>query len=485
MKNRNLRRLVSIVTILICVGLLSPGFHSTDAIASSLSATANGGVIIAPGDPVEIAIANFSGDPFTDAADIPLAIQLAIADYGPIKGFSVQTNSFDTGCDAATAATAAANIVANAQHVGVIGPLCSSATTGAAPLFETAGLVMISASNTAVDLHTYGPNIFNRLVIEDPSNDHWNAQVSGLASVQTWEANFATTHGHAPWIFAKYAYDAALLLLTRIEQVSIVDGGGNLVVNRDQLATAVRATTNYAGVTGMIALDANGTRLNTFETAVWTDEFSSPTVMEIFAASSIDPPWSWLNEDPTHWSLTARPGFLRIITQPQAPANNLLLMNIPQGDIEMRTLLSFSPTENIQRAGLIIYNSEGNSLALYHAYCDFGPPGCPGDGIFFDYAKDGSLVGSNYASTSPLAADMYLRIVQDGGDYTAYVSTTGREWTMIGTHTPAWEPLQVGLTADNVTCCSNTEIPADFDFFVIQYPTYVQYIPLLSKPATQ
>lgn len=483
MKIGTFRRFTGVIAVLICLGFLSSGLLPTGAFASPLSAAANGSVVIAPGNPVEIAVANSTVIP--EAADIPLAVQQAISAYGAIKGFSVQTNSFDTGCDGAVAATKAANIVANAQHVGVLGPLCSGATIGAAPVFEAAGLVMISASNTAMDLHTYGPNIFNRVVIEDPGSDNWNAQVSGLASVQTWEADFNTIYGHAPWSFAKYAYDAAMLLLTRIEQVSTVDGGGNLVIDREQLATAVRTTTNYAGITGMIALDVNGTRLNTFETAVWTDEFSSPAGYAVFTTSSIEPPWSWMNEDPTHWSLTARPGYLRILTQAQAPTQNLLFMDIPHGDIEVRTLLSFSPTENIQRAGLMIYNSEGNLLALYHAYCDFGPPGCPGEGIFFDHVDDGSIVGSNYATTSPVAGDTYLRIVQDGDVFTAYASTTGREWTMIGTHTPAWEPLQVGLTGDNVTCCSDTEIPADFDFFVIQYPTYPQYIPLLSKPVTQ
>ncbi|MGD8968762.1 MAG: hypothetical protein PVI07_14750, partial [Anaerolineae bacterium] len=38
----------------------------------------------------------------------------------------------------------------------------------------------------------------------------------------------------------------------------------------------------------------------------WSDDFSS---------LSLGPTWSWVREDPTHWSLTQHPGFLRMTTQ--------------------------------------------------------------------------------------------------------------------------------------------------------------------------
>ena len=40
----------------------------------------------------------------------------------------------------------------------------------------------------------------------------------------------------------------------------------------------------------------------------WTDDFD---------AASLDSSWSWIRNDPTHWSLTERPGFLRITTDTQ------------------------------------------------------------------------------------------------------------------------------------------------------------------------
>jgi len=57
-------------------------------------------------------------------------------------------------------------------------------------------------------------------------------------------------------------YDAASLLIHRLWQVSRIVNG-NLLINRAALASAVRNTTNYWGVTCTITLDpASGNRLN-------------------------------------------------------------------------------------------------------------------------------------------------------------------------------------------------------------------------------
>jgi ABC-type branched-subunit amino acid transport system substrate-binding protein len=43
--------------------------------------------------------------------------------------------------------------------------------------------------------------------------------------------------------------------------VAVVDEAGNLVIDRQALARAVRATTDYRGTTGTISFDENGDRL--------------------------------------------------------------------------------------------------------------------------------------------------------------------------------------------------------------------------------
>jgi predicted GH43/DUF377 family glycosyl hydrolase len=212
-------------------------------------------VIVPPGDPIEIAtVMLWAWDATQDHLD---AVQMAMDDYGSIQGWSVQRNDYDGGCDETSGENAANDAVANAQNVGVIGATCSSSSRGAAPVLEGADVVMISHSSTGPDLHVYGPTIFNRMVVSDPKFEGWDMLASDLASVQAWEAEFQSIYGHAPDLFAKYAYDATTLLLTRIDEVSSVGGGGNLIIPRLAVVNTVRMTTDLAGVTGNIALDEN------------------------------------------------------------------------------------------------------------------------------------------------------------------------------------------------------------------------------------
>jgi len=422
-----------------------------------------GMVIIAPGNPIQIAVAYSNVIPGTD--DLHIAVQMAMADYGTIKGFSAQSNLHDTGCDGTKAATEAANIVANTQNVGVIGPFCSGSTIGALPVFESAELVMISPSNTAANLYDFGPGVFNRVIPADPIFDGWDVWVSGLPSTQSWEADFETTASHPPMVFAKYAYEAAMLLLTRIDQVSSVDGGGNLVVDRSALASAVRITDDLQGITGKITLDPFGSRVSDFLAPVWMDDFS---------AASLDENWIWIDEDPSNWSLTANPGYLRIITQ--SPTQNRLVQDLPAGDFEIRTRVEFTPTEDYQFAGLSIFVDNENALNFGRAYCSTPAPDCMGNAIYYDFVVNGAITFSD-VMTITLQNEAHLLMKFEGGVYTGYVSTDGIVWEEVGSHTPTFTPQYVGLYASGQT--STTEIPADFDYFTLTAPNEMIYLPLM------
>jgi hypothetical protein len=226
----------------------------------ALAAPQNDTVIVPSGSPVEIALMTWND--WGPAADIATAVQMAMDDYGPIKGFALMLNGYDAGCDPTNGANAASLVVANPQNAGALGPICSSTATGAAPVLETAGVVMVSATATREDLPTFGPTVFNRVVLGDARFDPWHRLVSDLLSALTWAADFEATYGHPPDSFANYAYDAATVLLTRIDQVSTLDSG-NLVIGRAALAAAVRGTTGLPGATGSISLDSDtGNRID-------------------------------------------------------------------------------------------------------------------------------------------------------------------------------------------------------------------------------
>ena len=77
-----------------------------------------------------------------------------------------------------------------------------------------------------------------------------------------WQQRYQARFGIAPTTFAELYFDAANLLLRRIEQVATLDPAGNLVIDRRVLAAAVRHTTAFRGVSCFISLDAVGNRFN-------------------------------------------------------------------------------------------------------------------------------------------------------------------------------------------------------------------------------
>jgi branched-chain amino acid transport system substrate-binding protein len=110
-----------------------------------------GSVTVAAGEDIQIrSLQSITGDTATLGIPNQNATQLAIDDYGQIKGHNV---TFGTGlddlCSADGGQAAAAQIVADTQVVAVVGTSCSGAAAGAMPLISDAGLVMISPSNTS------------------------------------------------------------------------------------------------------------------------------------------------------------------------------------------------------------------------------------------------------------------------------------------------------------------------------------------------
>lgn len=207
-------------------------------------------------------------------------------------------------------------------------------------------------------------------------------------------------------------------------------------------------------------------------TASWMDDFSS---------TSLDNRWSWIREDPSYWSLTSRSGFLRLTTQQAySEINNLLVQDAPLNDYEIQTRLMFTPTENFQIAGLLVYQDDNNFLTLGRAFCDASIPGCVGNGIYFDHKEDGDLIGSNYAMTTAVPGEAYLKLVRHGMDYTGYVSADGNQWTLVGVHTVTINPTKVGLRVSN-QITGDSEIAADFDFFGLIDKPARQYLPLVVK----
>ena len=110
-----------------------------------------GAVIIDQGEPIQIrALQSISGPIEFLGTDQVRGIELALEDFGPVLGRSVDLGTIeDDLCSAEGGTSGAEAIVAQPDVIGVIGTSCSGAATTASQILSKAGLVMISGSNTS------------------------------------------------------------------------------------------------------------------------------------------------------------------------------------------------------------------------------------------------------------------------------------------------------------------------------------------------
>ena len=203
----------------------------------------------------------------------------------------------------------------------------------------------------------------------------------------------------------------------------------------------------------------------TSPSTTWIDNFDGPP---------LNSRWSWMNEDPAYWSLTERPGFLRIITQQQK--NNYLIQDAPVGDYAIETHLFFEPTENFQQGGLALYLDDNNQLSLVRAFC--GYPRCVANGVYYDVNEGG--VALTYMLATTVQDEIWLRIVRQGNVYTGYASENGTDWTEVGAPAVGYTPNKIGLRAGN-NFQPVGEIPADFDYFSLVDHSYRIMLPLVLR----
>ncbi len=227
-----------------------------------------GEVVVPPGGTIHIGlVADFSGAVSWFGPVKENAVQMAIDDQGPVKGFPVSVIVADGGCQGATGGAAAQTMISDPAIVGVIGHTCSSSCGAGAPVYEGAHLVTISPSCTDPDLSGPGYQVFNRVAIrDDQGGDERNMQLVNTGIYQDFARRYQSRYGQSldsiEWgVFAAYAYDATAILIRAIEQVAVVDASGNLIIGRQALTRAVRATPGHQGVTGAISFDGKGDRL--------------------------------------------------------------------------------------------------------------------------------------------------------------------------------------------------------------------------------
>ena len=196
-----------------------------------------------------------------------------------------------------------------------------------------------------------------------------------------------------------------------------------------------------------------------------------------FDSSDLDSGWFWLREAPSEWGLQERPGTLSIATgngDMRSSANssrNVLLREAPSTDYVLETYVLFDPTENYQKAGLIVYADDGNWVSLTLSFCDDYSGQCTGKGVFFDRERAGNGIG-HYGRDLENTAAVYLRVEKLDATLTAYYSEFPGEWQYLATYHLGDDGdrfVHVGLITDSGGQ-STEPINAYFDYFRIEQP---------------
>ena len=167
------------------------------------AADAVGCAEVAPGDPIRIASANsFSGATIFLGDDVEYGIEVAIQDRGQLFGRDVEAVREDAGCSKAEdGQTAAQAIVADKSIIAVVGTTCSRTAVPAMPVLAKAGIVMVSASNTAPSLTNpdktdFGGPFYFRTAYNDNVQ---GAAVAKFACEQLHATSAATIHDGSPY----------------------------------------------------------------------------------------------------------------------------------------------------------------------------------------------------------------------------------------------------------------------------------------------
>ena len=162
------KRLHGIIAVLAIAVMLLTACGTASAAPEACKTDAFGCAVIKPGQTIKIGMgAPMTGDNAAFGQDISQGAKIAMTDAGQFQGFSFELVAQDDGGTAEGGAAVANKFVSDPTIVAIEGHIFSGATKAAIPIYEKAGLPMMSPSATNPDLTKQGSKVFNRLVFTD------------------------------------------------------------------------------------------------------------------------------------------------------------------------------------------------------------------------------------------------------------------------------------------------------------------------------
>lgn len=158
-----------LMSLLVAASLLLAACGSAaGAQPAACKSDAFGCAVIKPGQTIKIGMgAPMTGDNASYGIDISNGAKIAMSDAGKFNGFTFELVAQDDGGTAEGGAAVANKFVSDPTVVAIEGHIFSGATKAAIPIYEKAGLPMMSPSATNPDLTKTGSKVFNRVVFTD------------------------------------------------------------------------------------------------------------------------------------------------------------------------------------------------------------------------------------------------------------------------------------------------------------------------------
>ena len=170
------KRLFALLSVLVLASMMLAACGGTETVAAYTCTDAIGCAVFEPGQTIKIGMgAPMTGDNAAFGQDISQAANIAISDGGTFEGFSFELVAEDDGGTPEGGAQVANKLVADPTVVAIAGHIFSGATQAAMPIYEAAGIPMMSPSATNPPLTQSGSKVFNRCVFTDAAQGKFAA----------------------------------------------------------------------------------------------------------------------------------------------------------------------------------------------------------------------------------------------------------------------------------------------------------------------
>ena len=165
-----------------------------------------------------------------------------------------------------------------------------------------------------------------------------------------------------------------------------------------------------------------------------------------FNFTTLSPQWFWVRENTSRWSLTERPGHMRMYTDGALWKNlssaSLLLQKTSGLSLAISTRVAISPSCAYQQGGLLVYQDDDNYVKVMRFYHPAG------HGIEMCYERGGNPITYQLPCSSNT---VFLRINKQGNDYTGLYSLNGVDFLSIRTvKVDIGANLKAGLFAEEI-----------------------------------